>query len=262
MKRPVARSGLTLLEVLIAAGILVVGLSSIAALLPAAGSLLGDAVTVDRAVTLAANAAADLDFRQTFTAAQFVSPTKSVMVGNIFSAAVSPSPFAASPFTGTAYTKIASIPKTTVDDQAYGLLWYVATATPLATSGNMTAGMPIRVSVAVLKSPTPDVKVIDLTRMSAGIYRIGTGTAIQNEGDRKLYFPGCAWVLVTNNGLIRWLRIGSSWALYNPGLATLKNSYLSFIDSDTATAFESGGVLKGYAISGVIRVEERIIPLN
>jgi len=49
----VHRKGVTLLEVLIAGGILVVGLAGVAAILPAAGLILGEAMAADRAASLA-----------------------------------------------------------------------------------------------------------------------------------------------------------------------------------------------------------------
>lgn len=54
------RGGITLLEVLISCGLLVIGLSTIAALLPAAGSQLAQAVTEDRAAVLLSNATAEV----------------------------------------------------------------------------------------------------------------------------------------------------------------------------------------------------------
>ena len=53
------RNGITLMEVLIAIGILAVGLSSVAALMPAAGSQAKKAVVADRASSMAENALAD-----------------------------------------------------------------------------------------------------------------------------------------------------------------------------------------------------------
>ncbi|MBM4058212.1 MAG: hypothetical protein FJ275_08255, partial [Planctomycetes bacterium] len=50
-----ARAGMTLLEVLVACGILVMGLASVAAMLPAAGARLAEATAIDRAGTLSAN---------------------------------------------------------------------------------------------------------------------------------------------------------------------------------------------------------------
>jgi type II secretory pathway pseudopilin PulG len=54
-----SRSGITLLEVLIAIGILAIGLSSVVALVPAGRSQASRAVVLDRAATLAANVLAD-----------------------------------------------------------------------------------------------------------------------------------------------------------------------------------------------------------
>lgn len=54
-----SRRGITLMEVLIAIGILAIGLTSVAALLPAGGSQAKKAVLADRAATLAENALSD-----------------------------------------------------------------------------------------------------------------------------------------------------------------------------------------------------------
>jgi len=59
MTAPLARRGITLLEVLIAIGILAIGLTSVVALVPAGRSQASRAVILDRAANLGANAAAD-----------------------------------------------------------------------------------------------------------------------------------------------------------------------------------------------------------
>jgi|LakMenEpi03Aug12_release.lakeMendotaPanAssembly.Ray.scaffolds.fasta_scaffold33765_3 type II secretory pathway pseudopilin PulG len=56
---PAPRRGITLLEVLIACGLLVIGLSTMAALLPASSARLAQASLADRAGVLASNALAD-----------------------------------------------------------------------------------------------------------------------------------------------------------------------------------------------------------
>ena len=66
-----ARDGLTLLEVLIACGLLIIGLSTMAALLPAAGFRLAQAQLEDRASVLAANALAEVKNRQVAAADAF-----------------------------------------------------------------------------------------------------------------------------------------------------------------------------------------------
>jgi hypothetical protein len=61
-RRP-SRHGITLLEVLVACGILVVGLASVASILPAAGTRLSQAAIEDRIAAMAANARADVSNR-------------------------------------------------------------------------------------------------------------------------------------------------------------------------------------------------------
>jgi|694.fasta_scaffold108574_3 hypothetical protein len=58
--QPRSRHGITLLEVLVACGILVVGLASLASVLPAAGTRLSQAAAEDRIAFTAANAKADV----------------------------------------------------------------------------------------------------------------------------------------------------------------------------------------------------------
>lgn len=270
------RTGMTLLEVLVASGILVVGLVSVAALLPAAGALFGQAVTADRTATLAANAPADLEFLKTLKANQFTSTNRTVMIGDTFVFNPGwPSPtwiFAAAPF-NTGYTKIATIAKTATDNESYGRAWYVATATPLATSGNITSGMPARVSVVVLRSSPPDVKssAISLTKVSNGVYRFTNNSTAAlrtaNESDRKIYLAPCAWTMTAKSSIVTWLQIGSSWSTYSAGtggaVGPIANSFVSFSDPTAATAAESPvNVITVYAFAGVERVEERIIPLD
>jgi hypothetical protein len=59
MTAPLTRRGITLLEVLIAIGVLAIGLTSVVALVPAGRSQASRAVILDRAANLGANAAAD-----------------------------------------------------------------------------------------------------------------------------------------------------------------------------------------------------------
>lgn len=74
-------AGMTLLEVLVACGILILGLSGIAALLPAAGFQLSQAATEDRAGVLAANARSDASSRRLSAAALCSNPALAVAFG-------------------------------------------------------------------------------------------------------------------------------------------------------------------------------------
>lgn len=82
--------GFTLLEVLVACGILIVGLVSIAAILPAAASRVGEATAMDRAATLNALAMGDLQLRGLATQTLFATPASpaGVVVGEGLSTAI------------------------------------------------------------------------------------------------------------------------------------------------------------------------------
>lgn len=87
---PDGRNGFSLLEVLVACGILVVGLASIASVLPAATARLREAATTDRAGAMAAAALAefecrDLAFRDLFLVASgsFMPPHQAVVFGQV-----------------------------------------------------------------------------------------------------------------------------------------------------------------------------------
>jgi hypothetical protein len=88
--------GMTLLEVLIACGILLVGLSGIAALLPAASLQFSRAATEDRAGILAANANSDVRSRRLSASALCSTPALAVAFGPGFTelASVAPAWFA------------------------------------------------------------------------------------------------------------------------------------------------------------------------
>lgn len=81
--RATSRNGITLLEVLVACGILAVGLASVAALLPAAGSRLGQAAVEDRVAAAAANAYADIVNRGLISSDLFVSGSDACVFGNV-----------------------------------------------------------------------------------------------------------------------------------------------------------------------------------
>ena len=247
-RRTARASGITLLEVLIACGILVIGLASVAALLPAAASVFAEATAVDRGGSLAANAAADLQFRGTVSADDFGQNIKTVVVGDMFPA----TPFNAAPF-----KRIANAP-TAMDETAYGRAWYGATVSPFLDNVPPEAGMMARVAVVVFKSSDPTVKLVNLSRVSPGVYKLTAGTPQEREADRRRLLPGCSWVALVSNGTVRWLRVGSSWPTYQPGGQTPKDSFVSFVDAEAIT----GDTVDVYAFSKVLRVEERIITLK
>ncbi len=75
------RAGISLLEVLVSCGILIVGLTSLAAVLPAAASRLAQATLEDRAGTLAENAYAEVISRGLASRSILVSDTQACVFG-------------------------------------------------------------------------------------------------------------------------------------------------------------------------------------
>lgn len=247
---------MTLLEVLVACGILVVGLASIAALLPAAGSLLAEASSVDRATALAANTAADLQFDKTLKPSDFspFSPgVKAVMIGAMFPE----DPFNKSPF-----KKLPSVPRDATDDEAYGAASCGVTVAPLTPGAVATSGMAVRMSVVVFTKQDTEAKKLTLSPVSPGIYKLTDGTVVERQADRKRYLPGCSWALAAGGGTARWLHVGSSWATFLPGGQQAADCFVAFTDADSATAAETNGSLVVHAFSGVARVEERVVNLD
>jgi len=255
--QPVSRGGTTLLEVLVACGILVIGLASVAALLPAAASVMAEASRLDRAANLATNAVADLQFRGLLKAASFNAQTKTLVFGEMFPNA----PFRQNPFGWQA------VPPTPLDEQAYGTAWYGATVAPLATDGDVKRGMPAKATVIVFGNRNPEAKQIRLTQIWPGVYRLADGSAQDREADRKRFLPGCAWVAVVVGDSIRWLHVGNSWSTYSKAGQTraqkqVEQCFVSFSDSAAAATASVGNVLIVHAFSGVLKLEEHLVSLE
>ena len=246
-----SRNGITLLEVLIAAGVLVVGLTSVLAMIPAAGSLFGEASISDRAASLASNAAADMRFRGLFVHGDLNPAEKFCVFGP---ATVKD----AAAFLGGKQKDLPS-PDPLADEAAYGRAGYAAVVTPLRSTGPYAAGDRARVTIVVFKSSAPDRQEVSLTKVSPGVYRITGGSVYQQEDQRKRLMPPCSWVAVQKDNRVRWLHVGSSWATYAAGATTTNGSYVSFTDADTADDVIVNTVS---AFAGVLRVEDHIIELD
>ncbi len=284
------RHGTTLLEVLIAVGILVIGLSSVAALLPAAGSILGEALNTDRSATLITNTFADLEFRRTLQASDFNAlqggqRVTTVVMGDVFEA-----PAIATYYNSTQRKRLTKTAKAGVDTNAYGRAWYIMTATPaspLPAGTSYTAGMPTRVTVVVtrneLAASDNDTAAPRLLRVSPGVYRIfppGANPTITGvnqtltpaqtaivEGTRKMFLQPCSWVVVNPGNVPRWFQVGSSWVTYATGVdgevGAVSRSYVSFVDSAGVTAVENASQVIGVrGFVDIVRTEERILPMN
>ena len=216
--------GMTLLEVLVASGILVIGLVSVAALLPAAGSRLAEATLIDRAGTLSANCYADIWNRGMLTSGLVSSSSRGAILAE--------AGMQAAMFSGVSLPL--GFQAVTVPDQAFqlpdnvqlvgnelvsndGRVSSIATMIPLDRATAGTDGGPFRLSIVIFRRTTSAAKVFAVTGDDSGvIFQITNAT----ETDRKRYFPPCGWVLVVpaaaegdDTKPARWLHIASSWTV-------------------------------------------------
>jgi len=251
-------SGVTLLEVLIACGILVIGLASVAALLPAAGLVFAETAAVDRGGSLAANAAAEIKFQQLVSATDF-DPDDGIQTVVLDPSAPS-SPinlFPDNPFSTPPFLRKPN-PPTPMGEASYGRARYAAMISPLFDNAPVRSGTPARVAIIVFNNPEPSSKRLTLERFSPGVYTLTNGTEFEREADRRRYLPGCSWASRIKDDAVQWLRVGSSWSTYQPGGKRPKDSFVSFVDAD---ALEED-TIDVYAFSNVLRFEEQIIHLK
>ena len=242
------RAGLSLLEVLVACGILAMGLASVAAILPAAATRLGQATQEDRAGILAANARAEAAARGLIAADVFSTPTKACVFGQVATSLTS-----GTLLTGTTWTLSSATASTVLplradtayrgfvleDDLVYtpstttetprnsfvangprefrDPVCWGATLAPL--TGTATIGAPAILGIAVFRKAGIAQQLV-LTS-TAGLLRYSTGTANwqADEASRKRFLGGCTYVLALPlnpaTAPPAWLKVNSSWT--NPG---------------------------------------------
>lgn len=269
------RAGLSLLEVLISCGILVIGLSSVAALLPASSARLAEAALEDRSGVLAANAYADIVNRGLLTAAIFADPTKPVVFGRVLPTAgiagvtaADPTNLALSvdttrafwledevvfapPASGTVPTNTFRLTNTQVtafrdfkEAVCYGAM--ISPSAPPAAAGGSAL-----LSVAIFKRPG-QVRQFALTSQGGAFKLAATDTDAL-----KVYFRPCTYVLsMPAGGRPRWLRVASSWKT-GAGGTTTPEAFVTFTDPAAAGA---NPTVIGF--EGLMRVTEYPVTLK
>ena len=270
------RAGMSLLEVLVALGVLAAGLASVAALLPAAGARLADATAIDQACALAANTHADLRIRNVLTASMFSGSTPQAVVSGSMIIAFA---------TGTAIsvdtrlyptislTKVdvrLGVSGTTTEVTDNGVCCGVMVVPVASATTPITAGMPARVTVATFKQSTFQSQQIKLTAATgtasvlsgSNIAIFTTGSDAVADAVRKQFLGSCAWVLAystsgTSTSRPAWLQIGGSWTTTgSTGLPV--GSYVSFSDPTAVGLLLSGSsTLSVYGFTHILRVDER-----
>lgn len=224
------RAGITLLEVLVACGILVIGLASLASVLPAAGSRLAQASVEDRAGVAAANAYAECASRGLVASDLFVSSTTACGFGRGFENIV---PNIASPKVRRARNRgalsgfilqarpvlldriddvrgfvleddLSFLPSVTADTPVNGFIMSggqaagnrlsregVCWGAMLApVSGTAAAGAESTLSIAVFRKEGDGAASISLARQNGSLFRIGQVTTVTSSGTTTDASPG------------------------------------------------------------------------
>ncbi len=278
--------GITLLEVLIACGVLVTGLASVAALLPAAGSRLGQASVEDRAGVLAANARADITSRGLLAADLFSDPAKAVAFGKVVDGV--PALSAATPYMAVAVAAVLQqrldarsctledelvyAPPTTAEtplnsfadgrrECKEGLCWGATLTVSKPQTIPAAAGGPAVLSIAVFRKEG-QAKEIPLVSAGGGLYRMDPS----NESDLKTYLKGCSYVMAMPTAADkapRWVRITASWKPpIDPDTGTRidENCYVAFADPDFETF--AGGSPRVIGFESLLRVDQHVVTLE
>ena len=194
------RAGMSLLEVLVALGVLAAGLASVAALLPAAGARLADATAIDQACALAANTHADLRIRNVLTASMFSGSTpQAVVSGSTIIAFATGTEISVDTrlYPTISLTKVdvrLGVSGTTTEVTDNGVCCGVMVVPVASTTTPITAGMPARVTVATFKQSTFQSQQIKLTA--------ATGTASVLSGSNIAIFT-------TGSDAVGQLRMGA-----------------------------------------------------
>ena len=272
---------MTLLEVLISCGVLVVGLASIASLLPAAGSRLAQATTEDRGGTLAANARTDALACGLVAFDLFSDPSKSIGFGKVMmtgttlnaglAAARCAVPVAATlderidPLRGFVLEdEVVFSPPTTTETPRNEFennrrrsfkeaICWGATLVPQAFPAK--AGSPAVLGVAVFRREG-QAEGIPLTTISGGLYRMST----LDEAKLKRFLKSCSFVLVPGTDSAkgpRWFRITASWRPAADPVTKLRSNdgcYVVFADSEFATFAGANPTVIGF--DNLIRVDQ------
>lgn len=271
------RAGLSLLEVLVACGILAVGLASVSALLPAASARLGQATQQDRAGMLAANARAECVNRGLVAADIFSNGTLACVFGEL-------RPLSAWPFTDGDKMAGMVTGTTSAAGQRAGTSTFQLAEDPsfrwgamLARTGTAPAsaapGLPYTLSIAVFrKAPTFSRLSITLTGTSnSPLFRLRTSSTsgLADEATRRRFLPACSHVLTVENPP-RWVRVTSSWTM--PGFVVANGTITSgtevpalrrsFVVLDPNPLRSGSTTINVMGFEGLLRVDQYPVTLE
>lgn len=295
------RPGITLLEVLIACGLLVMGLSTMASLLPASGARLAQASVADRAGTLASNALADALNRGLVSADVFPTAATShtlaigAVVGGLPGFGVLPSGSDAAEFfsgPSDAGRSRCGSPRTFLleDELAYEPPSVAATPGNSFTIGGDGAPGPRRaregvcwgatltpdlfppapggaavLAIAVFKKSGNAASGTGKAPVSVGVTRTSSFYEADVVGGGGLLKP-CSWVLAipgSPGAAPRWFQVMSSWTFEPPAAQTTRLIFRNQHEFESVTGSGSSGSRANViAFDDLVRVDEHMVTLN
>ena len=292
-----SRAGVSLLEVLVACGILVIGLTSIAAILPAAGSRLTQASQADRGGTLAANAYAEMVNRGLIAADLFSSGTRACVFGRALQAV--PTVSATAPGVSVSGSSVTAVPSAVLGTRINTTRGFVleddlvfasgtAADTPanqfesassavraysegvcwgamLACTGSAAAGLPATLSIAIFKQEPGLPAGLVLTGPAGNNmlqYTTGPLNGVVDEATRKRYLPACSYVLAMTNPP-QWLRVHASWTMSGTTVSGTENTFTrrSFVVLDRNPT-TSGTTMPVVGFEQLLRVDQYSVTLD
>lgn len=290
------RSGFSLLEVLVASGVLVIGLASIAAIMPAAGYRLGEAAAQDRAAAMVANAMLDIKSRGLVTKNLFQTGATSYTTNKaaVFGEVLRSLPtnvqnvFVVS---GTASSWLSSrIDNSTgdgrrgfflEDDLVYppvpddvpqnsfvngarefrpGVCWGAMVSPYPFSATPETMGLA-KVNVAVFRKPG-EFTQYTLTQVNSVLFN----STVTDEGERKTLLKPCSFVLAIpsagSTDSPQWLEINSSWmkGRFDDPSRFVQVSFRKVPPETLLTG--SPKTMTIIAFEGLITVSEQMIPVS
>ena len=251
------REGFTILEVLISAGIMVIGLACVASLLPAAAQRMSQAVSEDRAGTLAANAYADITARRSLGLLSATPPgvahwprnqfvTMGTVAAELQKVAVGVNGESVSSVLNTAtlfpntgwliedalvFDDDGGSPVNTFDANTNGrkirpnpMCWLATLVPDTSANDPVEAGDIAKLSIAIFKKQPSSSEVIlgGLGEVTPGVLTIG-GNRVDDD-TRRQFVKGCGSVLALGS-TPEWIRINASWTDANGTHLICDSSY-------------------------------------
>jgi type II secretory pathway pseudopilin PulG len=277
-----ARAGFSLLEVLVACGVLVIGLAGIAAIMPAAGARLGEASAQDRANSAVANAFAEIKARGLCSKSLFeIGGGYSGTAAAVFGAPLGPLQNLAGGLptglvSGNAVgSRIAQdrgfyledelvyspsaddVPQNSFVDGVRefnrGVCWG-ATVAPVPWPTSPSNMKVVEVSVAVFRKPPTDAVDIQLQQASGNVFTVSSPTGF-DDGARRTFLKPCGFVLAVpaSPGAVRpqWIEVNSSWMKGSSAQVSFR--------SDAYESIMASGSIRVIGFENLITVSKQVV---